>query len=150
MKLNFRTITDEDVEQASKLENDSFSHPWPISAFKEIVTKSDADYFLAEDEETGQLLGGLVLFHILDEGDITNVAVKKEYRGQGIATALLEYAIEQGEAAGILDFTLEVRKSNEAAIRVYEKCGFESVGIRPNFYRDPKEDGVVMWRYHEE
>lgn len=147
MKINFRTITNDDIDAACALEQASFSMPWPRSAFEEIVTKKDADYYLAEDLDTGKLAGGLVLFHILDEGDIMNVAVDSEYRGRGIATELLKYAIAQGEAEGIIDFTLEVRVSNAPAIRVYEKNGFESVGIRPGFYTHPKEDGMVMWRY---
>jgi len=147
VKINFRAITFDDIDAAYALEQASFSMPWPRSAFEEIVTKKDATYYLAEDLETGKLVAGLVLFHIVDEGDIMNVAVDREYRGRGIATDLLEYALLQGEAEGIIDFTLEVRVSNEPAIRVYEKNGFESVGIRPNFYTHPKEDGMVMWRY---
>lgn len=146
MKLNYRKIEVSDIDNAYKLECDSFSSPWPKSAFEEIVTKQDADYFLAENLENGELVGGCVLFYIVDEGDIFNVAVKKEYQGNGIATKLIAYAIEQGMAAGLMDFTLEVRKSNIAAIKVYEKCGFVSEGIRPNFYTNPKEDAVIMWR----
>lgn len=147
MTINFRKITFDDIDAAYDLEVKCFSRPWPRSAFEEIVDKKDASYYLAEDVQTGKLVGGLVLFHIIDEGDITNVAVDEAYRGKGIATDLLEFAIEQGEAEGIIDFTLEVRVSNAPAIRVYEKCGFESVGVRPGFYNEPKEDGLVMWRY---
>lgn len=150
MKLNYRVITHEDIDAVTELERSSFSRPWPRSAFEEIVDKEDATYYLAEDVDNGKIVGGLVIFHILDEGDITNVAVAEDYRGQGIATSLMEYALEQGEAEGILDFTLEVRAGNEPAIRVYEKNGFEGVGIRPGFYEEPKEDALVMWRYHEE
>lgn len=150
MSIIYRTITADDIDEASELEQVSFADPWPRSAFEEIVDKRDADYYLAEDDETGHLVGGCVVFRIIDEGDITNVAVDKEYRGRGIATELLRYAIECNEAMGIRDFTLEVRASNTPAIRVYEKCGFESAGIRPGFYDHPKEDGLVMWRYKED
>ncbi|SCY81776.1 ribosomal-protein-alanine N-acetyltransferase [Lachnospiraceae bacterium XBB2008] len=149
MNIVYRKIREDDVEGAIALEQASFADPWPRSAFAEIVDKSDADYYLAEDTDTGTLAGGCVVFRILDEGDITNVAVDERYRGQGIATQLLKYAIEQNEALGIEDFTLEVRQSNAAAIRVYEKCGFESAGVRPGFYDHPKEDGLIMWRYKE-
>jgi len=150
VRINFRTITHNDIEEVTALERSSFSRPWPRSAFEEIVDKKDATYYLAEDLDAGKIVGGCVIFHILDEGDITNVAVDENYRGQGIATDLLEYALEMGEAEGILDFTLEVRAGNEAAIKVYEKNGFEGVGIRPGFYEEPKEDALVMWRYHDE
>lgn len=146
MKLNFRKIKATDIDEAYELEVNSFSAPWPKSAFEEIVDKKDADYFLAEDIDNNKLIAGCVLFYIVDEGDIFNVAVNKDYQGNGIATKLIEFAISQGVEAGLKDFTLEVRKSNIAAIRVYEKCGFESEGIRPGFYSNPKEDAVIMWR----
>ncbi len=150
MNIRYRLINEGDVDAACALEKASFADPWPKSAFEEIVHKVDADYYVAEDIEgvPGRLVGGCVVFRILDEGDITNVAVDAGYRGLGIATGLVEYAIKQNEILGIKDFTLEVRVSNAAALRVYEKCGFKSVGIRPGFYDHPKEDAQVMWRYH--
>lgn len=146
MNIRYRRITQDDIEAACELETECFSEPWPRSAFAEIVDKEDADYYLAEDTDTGKLLGGCVIFRILDEGDITNVAVHKEYRNQGIAFGLLEYAMEHSESLGTVDFTLEVRASNEAAIRLYEKSGFISEGIRPGFYSKPKEDACIMWK----
>lgn len=150
MSIIYRTITADDIDEVSALEQASFADPWPRSAFEEIVDKPDADYYLAEDVETGHVVGGCVVFRIVDEGDITNVAVDEAYRGRGIATELVAYAIGCNEALGIGDFTLEVRVSNAPAIRVYEKCGFESAGIRPGFYDHPKEDGLIMWRYKED
>ena len=147
MNLIYRTISAEDIDGVSGLENESFADPWPRSAFEEIVDKPDADYYLAEDGDTGTIVAGCVIFRILEEGDITNVAVDKRYRNKGIATGLLRYAMASCEKMGTQNFTLEVRASNAAAIRVYEKCGFESAGIRPGFYEHPKEDAVVMWRY---
>ncbi|MBR6390903.1 MAG: ribosomal protein S18-alanine N-acetyltransferase [Lachnospiraceae bacterium] len=149
MSIIYRTITVEDIDGASALEQASFADPWPRSAFEEIVDKPDADYYLAEDTESGQLIGGCVVFRIIDEGDITNVAVDADYRGRGIATELIRYALKCNEELGIGDFTLEVRASNATAIRVYEKCGFEAAGIRPGFYDHPKEDGLIMWRYKD-
>lgn len=142
--ITIRKIEHRDIEQVSNLENDSFSMPWPKHAFEEIVEKEDADYFLAETKEQ-EIVGGLVLFRILDEGDITNVAVKKAYQNQGIATALLRHALAYGREKGLREFTLEVRVSNKAAIRAYEKVGFQSEGIRPKFYEKPVEDGLIMW-----
>ena len=146
MKLNFRIISEKDIDGVLALERECFLAPWPRSAFEEIVTKKDANYYLAEDLENGRIVAGCTIFHILDEGDITNVAVTLDYRGNNIATKLLEYAIIQGEKDGIVDFTLEVRVSNAPAIRVYEKNGFVSEGIRPGFYSKPKEDALIMWR----
>ena len=80
----------------------------------------------------------------LDEGEITNVSVKKDRQGRKIGTALLIALEEAGQKRGVDSFFLEVRKSNEKAIALYEKTGFVRMGIRKNFYEDPKEDGIVM------
>ncbi len=146
MTVSFRTITMDDIDAATALERNSFSEPWPRSAFEEIVDKDNADYYLAEDGDTGELVGGCVIFRVLDEGDVTNVAVRPEYRNHGIATELLKYAMAHSESCGTGEFTLEVRASNAAAIRAYEKCGFKSDGIRPGFYSKPREDAVIMWK----
>lgn len=143
--IQIRLMTKEDIETVDLLEHTSFSEPWPRSAFLEIVDKKDAHYYVAVDSESGNICGGCAMFFILGEGDITNVAVFPEYQNQGIATKLLEYVIADGREKGLKEFTLEVRVSNAAAIRAYEKVGFEEEGIRPGFYSHPKEDALIMW-----
>ena len=81
---------------------------------------------------------------VLDEGEITNVAVKKSLRGQKIASRLMDELLKKGTLRGISFFVLEVRKSNSAAIHLYEKSGFTKAGIRRNFYEKPIEDAVIM------
>jgi ribosomal-protein-alanine N-acetyltransferase len=83
---------------------------------------------------------------IAGEGNITNVAVDMALRNRGIGTRMLRYLIGEGEQKGLSAFTLEVRAGNAAAIHVYEKLGFRSEGIRPNFYEKPVEDAVIMWK----
>ena len=91
-----------------------------------------------------------MLTSIAGEGDISNVAVYEKYRNNSIATQLLTKLLELGtEQYGILAFTLEVRSQNAAALRLYEKLGFLSEGIRPNFYERPKDDAVIMWKRNE-
>lgn len=80
----------------------------------------------------------------LDEGEITNVSVKKEYQGQRIGGRLLEELFRIGKERGVTDYFLEVRKSNQVAIALYSRLGFQEVGVRKNFYEDPVEDGIVM------
>lgn len=143
--IQVRRMTKEDIDTVDCLEHTSFSQPWPRSAFLEIVDKKDAHYYVAIDSEKGQICGGCAMFFILDEGDITNVAVFPEFQNRGIATKLLEYVIADGRANGLKEFTLEVRVSNAAAIRAYEKVGFAEEGIRPGFYSQPKEDALIMW-----
>ena len=81
----------------------------------------------------------------MEEADITNVAVKENARRKGVAGLLLQEAKQIALKEGVMAFTLEVRVSNQAAIRLYEKHGFHSVGRRPGFYEDPKEDALIMW-----
>lgn len=144
--INLRRMTIDDVDAVTELERSCFADPWPRSAFAEMAVKKDADYFLAEDDETGEIVGGCALFDIVGEGNITNVAVRGDRRGQGIGYRLICYLLERGEERGIEEFTLEVRVSNAPAIRIYEKAGFHSEGIRPGFYSHPKEDGMIMWK----
>ena len=88
-----------------------------------------------------------MLTHIAGEGDISNVAVYEKYRKNGIAAALMAELLRLGaERYGIMAFTLEVRSKNTPARRLYEKFGFESKGVRPNFYERPKDDAVIMWK----
>ena len=83
---------------------------------------------------------------MLDEGHITNIAVAAEERGRGIGKEILEGLIGLCPALGILYLTLEVRQSNEAAIRLYEGCGFTAAGVRPGYYEKPRENAVIMWK----
>lgn len=140
-----RYMTDEDLDQVTALEESCFSMPWKRHDFEEILTRDDRIYLVAEEE--GKILGGCMLTDLLGEGDISNVAVLEEYRGRKIATMLLEKILQIGAGErNIIAFTLEVREHNLPAIRVYEKVGFVSEGIRPNFYDKPKENAVIMWR----
>lgn len=94
----------------------------------------------------GRIVGTISLTRMGDDGEIGNVAVLPEYRRRGIAEQMLRYVLEYGEReSGMRDFTLEVRDSNQAAIRLYEKCGFCTEGIRPHMYRNPAEDARIMW-----
>ena len=83
---------------------------------------------------------------IAGEGNIDNVVVDEKNRNRGIAGMLIDELIKLGESEGIYDYTLEVRVSNAAAIKVYERAGFKGEGVRPHFYEDPTEDALIMWR----
>ena len=136
----------QDVEQVTALEEACFSMPWKKQDFLDILSNENRIYLVAVENE--KILGGCMLTDIVGEGDISNVAVWEELRGQGIATALLQEILQIGtQQRGIRAYTLEVRQSNVAAIALYEKAGFVSEGIRPNFYDKPKEHAVIMWRH---
>ena len=83
---------------------------------------------------------------VLEEADITNVAVDVPFRGRGIGFLMLQELMRIGRERGVEAFTLEVRQSNQAAISLYERLGFENCGIRKNFYEKPTEHAVIMWK----
>lgn len=143
-----------DLEEVTALEAACFSMPWKYMDFEEILSNPDRVYLVAESEcltaaAPDRILGGCMLSNAAGEGDISNVAVGEKYRKNNIATKLLEELLALGkERYGITEFTLEVRSRNEAARRLYEKQGFVSQGIRPNFYDRPKDDAVIMKLYY--
>ena len=140
----YREMTAEDVPFISRLEEETFSMPWSAASFLQMIEKEDARYYVAEED--GKLLGGCGLLLIAGEGNITNVVVVPEARGRGVATGMLSHLLEAGGREGLTAYTLEVRVSNQAAIGLYEKLGFVSEGIRPNFYEKPTEDAMIMWK----
>ncbi len=142
--ITYRAMTPEDVPYISRLEEETFSMPWSPESFLQMITKEDTRYYVAEED--GHLLGGCGLWMVAGEGNITNVAVAPRARRRGVGTGLLNYLMMEGDREGVTAYTLEVRVSNEAAIRMYEKLGFSSEGIRPNFYEKPTEDAMIMWK----
>jgi ribosomal-protein-alanine N-acetyltransferase len=85
---------------------------------------------------------------VLDEGYITNVAVDTAFRGRGIATRLLTALDEMARARGLTFLTLEVRASNQAAIALYETCGYQKAGVRRGFYTKPREDAILYTKHY--
>ncbi len=143
-QLVIRPMTYEDIESVSCIEAECFSMPWSAEAYRKVLEDDKCLYLVATLD--GNVVGMCGVMNLLGEGDINNVAVTADKRGQGIAFAMLEELIKRGEERGIVDFTLEVRVSNQAAIHTYEKLGFVSEGIRPKFYEKPIEDAMIMWR----
>lgn len=138
-------MAQEDAAAAAVLEKECFSQPWSEKAYLHTLADENALYLVAETED-GTFAGMCGLLDILGEGDISNVAVKEPFRRQGIAERMLAELMTQGRERGITAFTLEVRASNEAAIRLYEKFDFICEGRRKNFYEEPREDALILWR----
>jgi len=139
----FRKMTENDLDKVATMEKDIFSTPWSREGFRESLSQSYSYFFVAEE---GEIIGYCGVHNFGGDGEITNVAVDKEARHKGVATKMLQYAMEEMTKVGVEAFTLEVRVSNAAAIRLYEKLGFENKGIRKNFYDHPKEDAMIMWK----
>lgn len=139
-----RQMQPEDVPQVAEIEKNTFSEPWSEASFSDTLNREDTLYLVAEKEN--EILGYCGLWQSLDEGEIPNVAVKESYRRRGVGEALLRALFLQGEQKGITAYTLEVRAGNDGARCLYEKLGFQAVGIRPGFYQKPAEDAVIMWK----
>ena len=128
----------------AQMEEKLFSLPWSEKAFEELLTHDYCHYLVAE--EAGVPIGFAGMTLLGDEGDVDKVMVDPEHQRRGIADALLQKLFALGEELGAAAYTLEVRISNEPAIRLYEKHGFQSEGVRPRFYEKPTEDALIMWR----
>lgn len=128
--------------QVAALERVSFSHPWSEQALTLLCEAGRAFGFAAVCEGQVVAYGGMLT--VLDEGQITNVATHPAYRRRGLAGQVLDSLLEEARACGLSFVTLEVRESNTAAIRLYEKFGFATVGRRPHFYTQPTETALVM------
>lgn len=142
--MNIRYMRKEDLDQVLGIEQTLFSKPWSKQDFLDALSKKENLYIVAEDKE--QILGYCGLWGVAGEGQITNVAVKKEYQGKGIATSLFDDILKKGAMIELYAYTLEVRVSNVRAIHLYEKMGFISAGLRKNFYELPTEDAMIMWK----
>ena len=135
-------MTDANVAQVAELEKLCFSDPWSEKSVASELNNPLAFWLVAEDE--GRVAGYLGPQTVMDETDMMNVAVHPDYRKQGIATALIVGLVEELRKMGSHSLTLEVRASNEKAIRVYQKLDFQQVGCRKNYYRNPREDALIL------
>lgn len=138
-------MTLDDIDQVLEIEKHTFSMPWTRRDF-ETAVNNPKDLYLVVDKD-GEIIGYCGLWAVLEEGQITNVAVKGDYRHQGIGRRMLEVLLYKGEQRGITGFTLEVRESNIAAYTLYKRLGFGVEGVRPGFYDKPKENAIIMWYY---
>lgn len=139
-----RLMEERDLEQVAAIDKKYFSMPWSENAFSDSLKLSHTLYVVAETE--GRIAGYCGCYQLLEEAEIVNVAVDEAYRGRGIGRKMLTELMRIGLERGAFAYTLEVRVSNTPAIRLYESLGFESVGIRKNFYEKPVEDAMIMWR----
>lgn len=146
--LVIRRMTDEDAVFLARIEEETFSMPWKVNDFLELNAHDEVTYLVAE--LGSEIIGGCGIRNILGEGEITNVVIRNQYRGNGYSYIMMQKLLEEGRNLGATDFTLEVRVSNEAAIGLYRKLGFESEGIRPGFYEKPTEDAMIMWLRNKE
>ena len=140
--IAIREMEIDDLSQVMEIENATFAVPWPEMGYFSFLMREDTLFLVAEEE--GKILGYCGLLMVLDEGDITNVAVEKSRRGQGIGEALVRELAARAARRGIALLHLEVRQSNQAARGLYRKLGFLEDGLRKGYYEEPREDAVLM------
>lgn len=145
LELELRRLELSDLDAIERIERASYPTPWSRSMFASELAKPSSLSFGAVDE-TGTLVGYLVLSRYVDAWHVMNVAVAPEKRRQGIASALLHRLLELTEDDALRGYTLEVRTSNLGAIRLYECFGFMRKGVRRGYYTDNREDALIMWR----
>ena len=143
-------MTADHLDELERLERICFSRPWSKRMLAEELDNACAAFLVAEDGDTGAVLGYAGLLAMMDEGYITNVAVFPEYRRCGVAAKIIEVFMNFARGNQLSFLTLEVRPSNEAAIALYQRFGFEEVGRRRNYYDLPKEDALILTRYFKE
>ncbi len=142
---SFREMNFSDIKQVMEIETEVYESPWNrVSFVNELRHNKYASYFVYEKDEEIVAYGGI--WNILDEAHITNIAVKKSYQKKGIGEKMLSYLEEKAFEKGATGITLEVRASNKAAKALYEKCGYNSWGVRPKYYTDNNEDAIIMWK----
>lgn len=144
--ITIREMQFDDLEQVMEIENENFSRPWTETGFFTFLIRQDTLFLVAEKED--EIVGYCGVVMVQEEGDITNVSVKKEEQNQGIGKLLISKLIEETGAMDIEKLFLEVRESNERAIHVYETAGFVQNGCRKNYYEDPVENAVLMMYEH--
>ena len=135
-------FSEDDVRQLAEIEAECFSAPLSEDQLRSLLMSGNTLFLAAREGETA--IGSVWAQTVLDEGYIGNVGVRREFRRRGTADRLLEALDRCAAELGLSFLTLEVRESNAPAIALYEKHGYGRVGVRPAYYRDPKEDAVLM------
>lgn len=140
-----RPMTEEDVKGVAEIEKECFASPWSEKSLSEELENGSAYFFVADIN--GEIAGYMGTISVFGECSVTNIAVKEKHRNKGLASSLLQRAILNSIYLDDDFITLEVRKSNTAAISLYEKFGFRKMGERKNFYRLPTEDAFIYNKY---
>ena len=141
-KFTLVPMNENHIPELANLERICFSQPWSEKSLSEELDNRTAHFIVAEFN--GVVVGYIGVFVVYESCDISNIAVFPEYRRQGIGRLLLEGACDVAQKGGAESISLEVRPSNEGAIALYRSVGFEEVGLRKNFYRNPTEDGLIL------
>ena len=131
------------LDKIAEIESLCFSNPWSKQSFADgMANEKVQKYFTAISGE--KIVGYICIFHIFEDGELLNIAVAPDYRKQGIGQILIDKMFDYLKTQEVNRISLEVRESNVSARNLYLKNGFRPVGVRKNYYTDPREDGIIM------
>ena len=136
--------SDADLDEILAIEEQSFTNPWTREMYLAELEHPGVAFFFLARTATGQAAGFCAFWRVLDELHINNLAVLEGFRRQGLGSLLLSRVIEEGVRLGARSAMLEVRESNQAARRLYERFGFLVAGVRPAYYSKPVENALVL------
>ena len=141
--IEIRALGPEDVDAVVEIEADAFTTPWKADTFSGLIGRDGVELIVMTDRSEG-VIGYAVLWCILDQGELANLALSPVRRGAGLGTHLLRHVVDVARGRGVQKLFLEVRASNTPAIELYLRFGFGDVGTRRAYYDNPKEDARVM------
>jgi ribosomal-protein-alanine N-acetyltransferase len=142
-KPHVRKMRPEDVNAVVAIETEAFGSPWRRETFLDLIDRPTAELLVMVHEDEG-VVGYAVLWCVMDQGELANVAIARHMRGQGLGRVLLEEVLDVARRRGVETVFLEVRESNAPALGLYRRFGFSQVGHRRGYYDHPKEDARIL------
>ncbi len=139
-----RRMEPADLAEVMEIERSSFSTPWPLQTFHGLLRRADSLLWVAEAGD--RVVGYAVVWIVLDQAELGDIAVAEAWRRRGIGRLLLDTVLDAMAERGVRELFLEVRPSNVEARRLYERYGFDEVGRRKDYYSRPREDALVLRR----
>jgi ribosomal-protein-alanine N-acetyltransferase len=146
VRFRFRDLDPGDLHSVMAIETASFPSPWSRKLFEEEIGRAFSDAVVVVEDPGGEVAGYAICWTVGEESHLLNIAVRPDARGRGIGRSLLMECLRRGARAGASRIFLEVRPSNQQAIRMYRREGFHFVGIREGYYTDTGEDAIVFSR----
>lgn len=137
LQQSIRPGTEDDLDQLAQIEQEVHPHPWSREAFEKELEKSYSTTLLSTDDETDEIIYGYIVYWVMgDESEILNLVVDPRFRGLGLAKKLIQEVVNDSVRRGLKKITLNVRKSNDPAIQLYQKQKFDILAVRKSFYSD--------------
>ena len=142
LKVKLVPLTEEHMEAVMEIERDLFTQPWRVEDFKRLIGKPESINLAALAEN--RVVGYSCCWVVIETAELGNIAVARQYQGRSVARALLEATVKACRKREVSSLFLEVRSSNQRAIEIYNRYGFEQIGLRHGYYSHPVEDALIM------